>query len=145
LVNSIIALRPYRILAPLVLAVIPVQSPSQSTAPTASRADDTQNGITIFGRFGGLPSDLIYLDSTSGKKQTGQANVNGTALKNMLIPFPPLAEQRRLVTKVDELMALCAQLEASLTTAGDTRHCLLETLLAEALSPSFTIDRAAAE
>ena len=27
------------------------------------------------------------------KKQTGQANVNGTALKNMLVPLPPLAEQ----------------------------------------------------
>ena len=25
------------------------------------------------------------------KKQTGQANVNGTALKNMLIPIPALA------------------------------------------------------
>ena len=47
------------------------------------------------------------------KKQTGQANVNGTALKHMLVPVPPLAEQHRIVAKVDELMALCDQLEAS--------------------------------
>ncbi len=37
------------------------------------------------------------------KKQTGQANLNGTALKHMLVPVPPLAEQYRIVAKVDEL------------------------------------------
>ena len=69
------------------------------------------------------------------KKQTGQANVNGTALKNMLIPLPPLAEQHRIVAKVDELMALCDRLEANLTTTDDTRRRLLDALLAEALAP----------
>jgi type I restriction enzyme, S subunit len=67
------------------------------------------------------------------KQQTGQANVNGTSLKNMLIPLPPLAEQHRIVAKVDALMALCDQLEASLTTATTTRSRLLEALLHEAL------------
>ena len=70
------------------------------------------------------------------KKQTGQANVNGTALKNMLIPLPPLPEQHRIVAKVDELMALCDQLEASLTTGDNTRRRLLDALLHEALAPS---------
>ena len=70
------------------------------------------------------------------KKQTGQANVNGTALKNMLIPLPPLAEQHRIVAKVDELMALCDRLEASLTTSDQTRTRLLEATLTEALSPA---------
>lgn len=69
------------------------------------------------------------------KKQTGQANVSGSALKNMLIPIPPLAEQHRIVAKVDELMALCDQLDASLTTADKTRRKLLDALLAEALAP----------
>ena len=67
------------------------------------------------------------------KKQTGQANVNGTALKNMLVPLPPLAEQNRIVAKVDELMTCCDQLEASLATGNDTRRCLLDALLYEAL------------
>ena len=67
------------------------------------------------------------------KKQTGQANVNGTALKNMLIPVPPLAEQHRIVAAVDELRALCDRLEASLTTGDDTRCRLLGALLIEAL------------
>ncbi len=69
------------------------------------------------------------------KKQTGQANVNGTALKNMLIPLPPLAEQHRIVSKVTELMTLCDQLEACLGDAAKTRSELLEALLHDALKP----------
>ena len=69
------------------------------------------------------------------KKQTGQANVNGTALKNMLVPLPPIAEQHRIVARVDELMTCCDQLAASLGTGDDTRRRLLYALLYEALDP----------
>ena len=69
------------------------------------------------------------------KKQTGQANVNGTALKHMLLPLPPLAEQRRIVAKVDELMALCDRLEQSLATSDDTRRRLLDAVVYDALAP----------
>jgi type I restriction enzyme S subunit len=70
------------------------------------------------------------------KKQTGQAKVNGKALKNMLIPLPPLAEQHRIVAKVDALMALRDRLEASLTASAAARRRLLDALLAEALAPA---------
>ncbi len=43
---------------------------------------------------------------------TGQPNVNGTSLRSLIISLPPLAEQHRIVAKVDRLMALCDQLEA---------------------------------
>jgi type I restriction enzyme S subunit len=79
------------------------------------------------------------------KKQTGQANVNGTSLKNMLVPLPPLAEQHRIVAKVDALMALCDRLEASLTATADTRRRLLDALLAEALVPADDRELEAAE
>src|SRR5882724_4666550 len=79
------------------------------------------------------------------KKQTGQANVNGTALKSMLIPLPPLAEQHRIVAKVDALMALCDRLEASLTASAATRRRLLDALLAEALTPVADRELEAAE
>jgi type I restriction enzyme S subunit len=51
----------------------------------------------------------------------------------MDIPLPPVAEQHRIVAKVDTLMALCNQLEAALTTADTTRSRLLKALLHEAL------------
>ena len=62
-----------------------------------------------------------------------------------LIPVPPLAEQRRIISKVDELMAFCDRLEASLTTADDTRRRLLDGLLAEALMPDTERELVAAE
>ena len=42
-------------------------------------------------------------------------------LKAARIPLPPLAEQKRIVAKVDELMAICDRLEAQLRER-DTRH-----------------------
>jgi type I restriction enzyme S subunit len=57
-------------------------------------------------------------------------------IETLLVPLPPLAEQHRIVAKVNELMALCDQLEASLTTADTTRRRLLEALLHEALEPA---------
>jgi type I restriction enzyme S subunit len=56
-----------------------------------------------------------------------------TDVTQFVVPLPPLAEQHRIVAKVDELMALCDRLEASLTTSDQTRTRLLEATLAEAL------------
>jgi len=54
---------------------------------------------------------------------------------NLPFPLPPLAEQRRIVAKVDALMALCDRLEAALTEASSTSDRLLGALLHEALTP----------
>ncbi|HYE37538.1 restriction endonuclease subunit S [Methylocaldum sp.] len=55
-------------------------------------------------------------------------------LFSLPIPIPPLPEQHRIVAKVDELMALCDQLEAQLTaTEADSRR-LLEAVLHGALA-----------
>jgi type I restriction enzyme S subunit len=59
--------------------------------------------------------------------------VNVGDFRKMPIPLPPLAEQHRIVAKVDELMALCDQLEQQLSQADQQRRRLLEAVLAEAL------------
>jgi type I restriction enzyme S subunit len=51
-----------------------------------------------------------------------------------VFPLPPLAEQHRIVAKVDELMALCDGLETQLTNLAATRHQLLEATLSEAIA-----------
>ena len=70
------------------------------------------------------------------QQQCGQANVNGTKLRSMVVPLPPLAEQHRIVAKVDDLMSLCDQLEARLTTGQTEKSRLLEAVLHEALEPA---------
>ncbi|MCS5700256.1 restriction endonuclease subunit S [Cyanobium sp. FGCU-52] len=56
-----------------------------------------------------------------------------TSLDEDRIPLPPLAEQHRIVAKVDELMALCDPLEQQLSQAEQSRRGLLEAVLREAL------------
>jgi type I restriction enzyme S subunit len=63
-------------------------------------------------------------------------NLNHGILKRMPLAIPPLAEQHRIVAKVDELMALCDQLETQLTSTAADRRRLLEAVLHEALSPA---------
>jgi type I restriction enzyme S subunit len=56
-----------------------------------------------------------------------------TDVTQFLVPLPPLAEQLRIVAKVDELMALCDRLEAQLTAAQSETSLLLESVLHHAL------------
>jgi type I restriction enzyme, S subunit len=56
-----------------------------------------------------------------------------TDVTEFLVPLPPLAEQHRIVAKVDELMALCDRLEAQLTITQTDSRRLLEAVLDEIL------------
>lgn len=78
-------------------------------------------------------------------QNTGVPTLGKAKTERLPIPLPPLAEQLRIVAKVDALMALCDQLEESLATAADTRRRLLEALLAEALAPAGARELEAAE
>lgn len=48
-------------------------------------------------------------------------------------PPPPLAEQHRIVAKVDELMTLCDQLKANLQKAQTTQLHLADSLVEAAI------------
>ena len=59
-----------------------------------------------------------------------RAKLNQTAMVQIPLAVPPLAEQYRIVSKVDELMALCDQLEQQQTDSIAAHQTLVETLLA---------------
>ena len=62
--------------------------------------------------------------------------INQAILQATPIPLPPIAEQYRIVAKVDELMALCDRLELSPKADDTTRRKLLESFLHETLAPA---------
>ena len=55
-------------------------------------------------------------------------------LRNIVIALPPVNEQHRIVTKVDELLTLCEQLKTKLATAKTLQQQLAETLVQQAVA-----------
>jgi type I restriction enzyme, S subunit len=58
-------------------------------------------------------------------------NLNADKVRELVVPLPPLAEQRRIVAKVDELMALVDELETQLAASRAAGEKLLAALVAE--------------
>ena len=79
-------------------------------------------------------SDVFVTQSVSEDNRVAMPKINQAALSKVLVTVPPLAEQRRIVAKVDELMALCDRLEAQLGTAQTESRRLLEAVLHHALN-----------
>lgn len=84
--------------------------------------------LMTFMRSDGFAEQIKKLSSGSA---TPQLSAGQLALVE--IPLPPLKEQHRIVAKVDELMAVCDQLEAILTKGEQARSRLLESVLHNAL------------
>ena len=82
-----------------------------------------------------------YLTSKIGKDQifrfdngSAQPNLSANSVRLYVYPLPPLAEQHRIVAKVDQLMALCDQLKTRLTQARQLNQQLASTLVEQAVA-----------
>jgi type I restriction enzyme S subunit len=75
-------------------------------------------------------SDYFYSEAWSRSSSTTIPILNKGNWEGICIPVPPLAEQHRIVDKVDELMALCDQLEQEQIDNSNAHQALVETLLA---------------
>ena len=88
------------------------------------------------------PARAYFSENASGAQAT-MPKINQATLVSLPIPLPPLAEQHRIVAKVDELMRLCNRLEESLTTSTDTRRRLFDAALQIAPEPDKKTEAAA--
>lgn len=84
-----------------------------------------------------LASGLVYEQATNCATGIAQKTVPLAGLRKIRIPLPPLAEQHRIVAKVDELIALCDRLEVQLTSVQTESHRLLEALLHQVMEPAL--------
>jgi type I restriction enzyme S subunit len=85
-----------------------------------------------FERYFNSPIGRGYFEASS-KQTTNLASINMRQVRNCPIPLPPLAEQRRIVAKVEQLMALVDQLENQLGAADIQGRRLLDAVLHEIL------------
>ncbi|EGQ8186775.1 restriction endonuclease subunit S [Vibrio parahaemolyticus] len=100
--------------------------------------------ISVFPYTGVLQSYLFKVlpsRANSGNKKNAIMGftLNAESLSLLTIPLPPEAEQHRIVAKVDELMALCDQLEQQ-TEASIEAHQMLVTTLLDTLTNSADAD-----
>ncbi|EKO3605281.1 restriction endonuclease subunit S [Vibrio metschnikovii] len=131
--NTVIysTVRPYL----LNIAVIDRDFNPEPIASTAFAIIHPLSGISssYIYRYLRSPSFIEYVESV----QTGIAYpaINDKQFFFGLIPVPPSAEQHRIIAKVDELMALCDQLEQQ-TEASIEAHQVLVTTLLDTLTHS---------
>lgn len=78
-----------------------------------------------------LRSPLAYGQATASITGTAQPTVPLRPLRRFVVPVPPLAEQKRIVAKVDQLMKLCDDLETKLQRTETTAAKLVEAVVAE--------------
>lgn len=69
------------------------------------------------------------------EKASGSATpiINRSKWESLLVPIPPAEEQKAIVKRVEELMALCDQLKTSLATAQATQLNLADSLVEQAI------------
>ncbi|WP_029771906.1 restriction endonuclease subunit S [Pseudoalteromonas sp. TB51] len=80
-----------------------------------------------------VKSPLVKTQSEEGTQGVGNKNLVLKTISSFLLVFPSLNEQKRIVAKVDELMALCDQLKARLTDAQTTKLHLTDAIVEQAL------------
>ncbi len=76
-----------------------------------------------------LRSELIQSQFVQKTNQQAQPKLALMRIASTVIPLPPLAEQKRIVAKVDQLMSLCDDLESKLTQCQSDGEKLMESVV----------------
>lgn len=106
---------------------------TEASTNQACAAIVTSGTTAKYRRYIKLFFQKSYIELRSLAEGGAQPNLNLGKIQSTIIPLPPLAEQKRIVAKVDELHALCDQLAGEATTASTARERLLAAILAQSV------------
>ncbi|MBH0061447.1 restriction endonuclease subunit S [Pseudoalteromonas sp. NZS71] len=112
--------------------LIPIRFSGMNLTENAARLSPF-TGVDKYYLFKYLDGDFAQEQFFDKTKQVGVQKMALNRLSTTIVPLPPLEEQRRIVTKVDELIALCDQLKAHLTDAQTTKLHLTDAIVEQAL------------
>jgi type I restriction enzyme S subunit len=99
--------------------------------------------VICFQRYGSIESAFLVLQLLSrqfqfilDKNGTGMTakGIKASKLKQLPVAIPPLAEQQRIVAKVDELMDLCDALKTRIAEAQTTQIHIADAIVEEAVA-----------
>tara|TARA_R110001583_G_scaffold78533_3_gene212817 strand:- start:5086 stop:6960 length:1875 start_codon:yes stop_codon:yes gene_type:complete len=116
-----------------IVTINDIQEPFSMLSSVALLKTSKKNSVNKF-LLNSLRAPYFYDEMRSGMTGVAITRVTLKKLNAAYIAFPPLAEQHRIVAKVDELFALCDQLKARLQAASKTQLTLTEALVEQALS-----------
>lgn len=108
-------------------AVVPIDHPKFALQRSVAviRTDLVPKYIAYY-----FSSPIVLKFFNENGKGTAQKGIYLGQLSKLKIAIPPLLEQNRIVAKIDELMALCDQIEQQTLTCMEAHTTLVETLLA---------------
>ena len=92
------------------LAIAPETFPEANTNQAAVVIRSYAGLVPIIWLFYYL-SEMSEIDSVSTRGSAGQVNISVNQSRDMIIPIPPLAEQRRIVEALDKYLALVDEIE----------------------------------
>ncbi|WDG80457.1 restriction endonuclease subunit S [Pseudomonas chlororaphis] len=79
-------------------------------------------------------NSCFFVDTIDPGRSNGVPHISTSQVASMPFALPPLPEQHRIVTKIDQLMTLCDQLKTRLSQARQLNEQLASTLVERALT-----------
>lgn len=81
------------------------------------------------------PFGVNYAKGNISSKGGSAGNFNLGRIRSFPVPLPPLAEQKRIIKKLERLMKFCDELETNIRESKTQAENLLQVALKEALEP----------
>jgi len=93
---------------------------------TIIRALNIESRYLLLYFSSGKVQDEINSKATGSTKQT---ELSTSTIKEYILPLPPLAEQQRIVERVEKLISICDTLEEKIVESERVSEKLLESLV----------------